>query len=389
MSLKEVKAAAERLSHATSLCRRAERGLEYWIEASITGDVDSYAKAHRSLAEALRERVRRLVIVSPLPSWQEKHLNALVIHPLYEEYEKVKRAWKGPKPPQLPLHFPVEIEAGIGPYATGRHLVLFFENAIPGRNLLPVEDHVGFEFMPTWRIRMETAIPLLMQVAEPALRDQLERMAWSQAETDAAILESILAHETGHTCGQWQIFPRPPEFVDSAFERVPEEHLATFQVICDALAEASADAANVSDLSAGALIAMFSYHLMNLRHCWQLTPATESGWAPLLTDVDCLSGALVWSSALQPVGCNPSPLACDALREGLLKVADVVRTTISSIRGGHLDSAFGLTRFGLPPHFVTLLGSCPTQNLRTYDSRLHFQKQFSPFLSECVSKILK
>lgn len=385
--MKAAKVTVEMVSRAAGLCVRAKEVFECWVEASVTGDVNDFARAHRCLADALRERVERLVVIAPLLSWRERHFNALVLRPSYREYESVKQGWRGPKPASLPLHFPVEVDAGVGPYATGRHLVLFFESAMPGGDLVPTEDHVGFELLPTWRERVEQAVPWLMTIAVPQLHEMLEQMAGSESRTGTAILESILAHETGHTCGQWVIYPHRPMFEEEAVRRVTEQDLGTFQVICGALAEVSADEANVASLSDEAVVLVFAYHLMNLLHCWRLSPATKTEWEPLRSDVDCLSGALIWTSTLYAVGSESRCLTIDVLRNGLANVGAVVRRIIADIRSGSIKSAFELTRLSLPPLVGALLDTGPHPIGRSYESRLPLQKYLSPLLYDCISEI--
>jgi hypothetical protein len=257
----KVKNSLAKLVRAVGLCHRGQEVLEAWLQAVMTNDPADYNMARYYLVMALHDRVERLVIVAPLLSWKTSHLNILVFHPYYEEYAAVQKKWIDDIP-QLPLHVPIELEAGIGPYTTGRHLVLFLDSSVPHGEKLPHSMRLSLELMNTWYSRLRFAIDWLAPIAEPAIQACMKELINCKSLEINAILESILAHEIGHVHSLWPVFPQRPNFELVAV--VPTHQRSRFQTACSALADIAADIAHTATATRDSLLITVSYHLLNL-----------------------------------------------------------------------------------------------------------------------------
>ena len=379
--------ALTKLARAAGLCQRGKDVLATWANAVMTGNIADYNMARYSLVAALGARVERLAIVAPLISWKTTHLNILVFRPCYYEYEEVKQQWPD-NVPLLPLHLPVELEAGIGPYATGRHLVLFLDSAAPRGDNLPQSVSLSLELLTTWRTRWDIAIDWLTPVADPLMKDYLQEFADSESRKNRAILESILAHEIGHTDGLWPIFPSHPNFELSAFASVPISQEAVFRVICSALADIAADIAHAHTVTSDGLVSSFVYHLLNLHRCWQLEPFTpEIIWKPLAKDSDCLAGALVALSVVM-AGTNSQPYLTQAsIREGFHDVEQTLQELIADIKCGCTETAFKLLQIPIPSHLRNLLDmALPLSNI-SFEKKLPMQDSLKLMLLEFLTEL--
>ncbi len=379
--------ALTKLARAAGLCQRGNEVLATWANAVMTGNIADYNMARYSLVAALGDRVERLAIVAPLISWKTTHLNILVFRPCYQEYEEVKQQW-AENIPLLPLHLPVELEAGIGPYATGRHLVLFLDSAAPRGDNLPQSACVSLEFLTTWRTRWDVAIGWLAPVAEPLMKDYLQELANSEFRKNRAIMESILAHEIGHTGGLWPIFPRHLDFELSALASVPISQESTFRVICSALADIAADVAYAHTVTSDALVSSVAYHLLNLHHCWQLEPFKPGiSWEPLAKDSDCLAGALIGLAVVMP-GTNNDPYLTQAsIREGFYHVEWTLQKLIADLKCGSTETAFRLLQMPIPSHLKKLLDmTLPFSNIN-FEKRLAMQDILKLLLLEFLTEL--
>ena len=376
-----------KLARAAGLCQRGEDVLATWANAVMTSNIADYNMARYSLVAALGNRVERLAIVAPLISWKTTYLNILVFRPCYQEYEEVKQKWTE-NIPLLPLHLPVELEAGIGPYATGRHLVLFLDSAAPRGDNLPQSFCLSLEFLTTWRARWDVAIDWLTPVADPLMKDYMQELADSEYRKNHAILESILAHEIGHTDGLWPIFPRHPNFELSAFVSVPNSQESTFRVICSALADIAADIAHAHTVTTDSLVSSVAYHLLNLRCCWQLETFTPGiSWEPLAKDSDCLAGALVALSVVM-AGTNSQPYLTQAsIREGFYHIEQTLQKLIADIKCGCTETAFKLLQMPIPSHLRNLLNmTLPLSNV-SFEKRLPMQDSLKLLSLEFLTEL--
>jgi hypothetical protein len=369
----KVEHAVASLARSTDLCPRGKEVLQLWANAVTTSNIADYNTARYSLGEALADHVQRLVIVSPLTSWQEAHLNVLVFSPCYQQYEEVKRQWPQ-SIPLLPLHFPVELEAGIGPYATGRHLVLFLNNAAPKGKYLSDSPCLSLEFLTTWCARWDSAMDWFNPVLDPLMKDYMQELTESKYRRNHAILESILAHEIGHIDGLWPIFPTPPDFELSAIKSIPIAQQSKFKIISSALADIAADVSHVHAVTDEALFSSVIYHLSNLRYCWSLEDCRPNSiWKPLTRDSDCLAGALIASSVIM-AGDKSSPcLSQTYIREGFYNVERTLRKIISDIELGCMETSFNLLDFQIPTHVRNLLDMTLRSANLNFEKRLPMQ----------------
>jgi hypothetical protein len=343
------------LARSADLCPRGKEVLELWTNAVITSNIDDYNMARYSLVEALADRVKRLAIVSPLTSWKETHLNVLVFSPCYQQYDEVKQQWLE-NIPLIPLHFPVELEAGIGPYSTGRHLVLFLNNAAPRGNHLPDDLCLSLEFLTTWHARWDSAMDWFTPVLDPLMKNYMQELTESKYRRNHAILESILAHEIGHIDGLWPMSSTPPDFELSALKSIPIAQQSKFQIISSTLADIAADVAHVRTVTDEALFSSVIYHLSNLRYCWSLEDYCPNViWGPLTRDSDCLAGALIASSVIM-AGDKSYPCLSQAyIREGFYNVEKNLKEIISDIKLGCVETSLNLLDFQIPTHVRNLL----------------------------------
>lgn len=373
------------LAQAADLCTVGRDVLGAWAKAYLTGKPDDYLKAHKSLETALRERTPRIAVIAPLVSWKSEHPNVLIFRPVYSEYEEVKRAWNEPLP-ELPPHWPVELEAGAGPYATGRHLVLFFENAAPEGSRIPAAERVGVEFLNTWRARWKAAIPWLMNFASPAFRTRLAILEQDEGVSRRAILESILAHEVGHGRGLWPISTEQTEMVNLLLESQPVLQIPVLRVVCNTLSDLAADTSNAGVMSNDALIAVLIYHLLNITGCWRERPTQAcENWPPLSDDSDCLGGVLVASAVLDAAGSNQGGFSQEHIRKGLLELSCLVERAIVSVRNGDVRAVVELAHKQISPLLRQLLDSSPRRLLaEDFQQRLPLQNDLLPVMLNCL-----
>jgi hypothetical protein len=367
----KIEYAVARLARSADLCSRGKEVLELWTNAVITSNIDDYNKARYSLAEALAARIKRLAIVSPLTSWKETHLNILVFSPCYQQYEEIKRQWSQ-KIPLLPLHFPVELEAGVGPYSTGRHLVLFLDSAAPRGKYLPDSLCLSLEFLTTWCARWDSVMEWFNPALDPLMRDSLQELNENKCRRSHAILESILAHEIGHIDGLWPMSPTPPDFELSALKSISAAQRSKFQVISSALADVAADVAHFRTVTDEALFSSVIYHLSNLRYCWSLEDyCPDAIWDSLARDSDCLAGALIASSVIMAGDKNYPCVSQAYIREGFYDVEQTLKKIISDIKLGCMETSFNLLEFQIPAHVRSLL------DMTARSANLNFEKRLS------------
>jgi hypothetical protein len=373
------------LARAADLCRPGQAALTAWAQACITNCPDDYLQAHSSLAAALRNRAQRIAVIAPLTSWRSIHLSVLVFRPVYAAYEEVQRAWPMPIP-ELPLHLPVELEAGVGPYATGRHLVLFFENASPAGDLIPASERVGIEFLNTWRARWKMALPWLMGFASPVLRAHLASLEQDEGISQRAILESILAHEVGHAQGLWPISAEQTAAINRLLETVPVPQHQLLRVVCNALSDLAADTANVGVMTDNALIAVLVYHLLNVAYCLQECPALAGEyWEPLGEDLDCLGGVLVAEAVLKAMDVNLISLAPEHIRKGLLDVFCLVTHAVTAVCRGDARAVAEISQAQISPSLRQLLDSSPApMPAADFQRRLPLQRELLPVILNCL-----
>lgn len=374
------------MAQAAGLCQRGQEVLEIWANAVITGDIYDYDIARHSLVAALKDRVKRLAIIAPLISWNTTHLNILVFSPCYQKYEEVKQKWHG-NIPLLPLHLPVELEAGIGPYATGRHLVLFLDSAAPHTDNLPESASLSLELLTTWCARLDVVIDWLTPIADPLMKNYIQEFAGSSSRKSLAILESILAHEIGHTNGLFPIFPRPSYFDSLNITSLTVSQKATFRVICSALADIAADVANSHTVTSDALFSSVAYHLFNLHRCWQLEPFTPGiSWNSLAKDPDCLAGTLISLSIVMDKTNGQPYLTQTSIREGFYHVEQTLQKLIADIKCGYTETVFGLLQMQIPSHLGNLLDmTLPVSNI-CFEKRLPMQDSLKLLLLKFLSE---
>ena len=265
----KIERAFDKLSEEAELCQRGKQVSAAWINATITGNVADYNIARYHLVSALKDHVKRFIIVAPLMSWKTENINILVLSPYYKDYDDVKQICSIKKN-WLPFHLPVELEAGLGSFATGNHLILFLDKLIPcGKSILK-NDRLSFEFLNSWRARWDVATNWLTPVVEPSIKNYMQNIAFNDHRQLRVILGSILTHEMGHIDGLWPIFPEHPNFEISAFANISPCQKKVFRVICSALGDISADVAYTNVATNDFFIPSVVNHLLNFRYCWQL-----------------------------------------------------------------------------------------------------------------------
>ncbi len=336
--------------------------------------IDKYHEAHHALGEALSSRVGRLCIVAPLRSWDSTEMNVLVFSPLYQEFDVVRKSWDKTVP-SLPLHLPVELDAGVGPYATGRHLVLLLNKVAPAGKWITRSAQMSLEFITTWEHRLDAMIPWLANRADSHTRNWLQNISDDKVRRIRAIIESILAHEIGHTTGLLPIFPKLPAFIRSVLLSIPEARRPALRHIFNALGDLTADVANLQKVTDDVLLMTTAYHFYNLYHCLELEPTVSEGrWEILTRDPDCLGAILVYSAIIKAENAGASVIASSSIRQAFRDLNLDIERILYDLKCGHTESAFELLELSRYTDLKWLLKGRHPASESCFENRMSIQK---------------
>ena len=339
------------IANAADLSKREQELLAAWVQATQSHRANDYAKAHEALRVALEGGLERLVLVAPLKTWGQPIINVLLLKPVHSKFLEIKSTW-GDKLPALPSHFPVEIVAGVGPYSSGGHMVLFTSSI--ALNGATENNPIGLEFINVWRARLAVALPWLANLSDSALSSRLQSLAADKECLDRAVLSSILCHEAGHVEGPLPIFGSEDKVSALRMkwaEYAPNEE--AIDVTIAMLSDLSADVAFVGLLSLDSLAVVVAYHLMNLLHCWNNEPYEPANWKPMRTDPDGLGGAIV-AEALMKHRQNGF-ITSSTINATFGDLRHVVNGITAAIANGQLGKVLELTKNSLSSEVQRLL----------------------------------
>lgn len=372
------------------LCPLGVQVFRLWIHAYLNNDSKSYFAAYELTAEAVKNKVECLAVMLPQRFFGDDSHSLLVLRPCYAEYEQVKREAKGELPP-MPLHLPADLEAGLGLYANGERLALFFPITFEADNLNTAsQELVSFELMPTWCDRLQRGVHWVRSITDYSLTDLMNGLENDEAALRHAAMAQILHHEQGH-CGMlWHSFPNRPDFENNAILNAPAQSRSLYRNICYALSDVAADLEFNRSATNEVRFATFIYQLFNVYICFKDEPFNFSErWMPLETDPDCLGGTLLTNAVSKyQLPNTPFFLSETSLQKGFDDLRTRIQDIVSSLQNGQTSCLESALNIAISKNLIDLLKkSPPAFEQSAYNQRLIRQSELEPVIKNLLKEI--
>jgi hypothetical protein len=366
--------AAREIAKHANLSNAAQTVLLRWLECLIRRDVNLLEEARKGTLEIIAQGIERIALPLPLMSAGIVKINALVVSPCYDAYAK---------PPELPLFFPAILEAGVGPYASGQHLILSFDKLALGEQSTAAASRGGFEFLHAWELRLSVTLPALFEVADIPMRKLITALKSDSTRLKSAVFAAILHHERGHAileaatnngyyahAGQWC----------STLTDDP------WKVACrDAISDLQADLTLAAEASDETLVLTLAYQLYNLRHASAFPPTLDFG-QPGVGDPDFLAGIFLCISSSRVVRKSPGWLNISFLRVLLEDLRLLLNTVFYSGDPRSVNHLLEESRFS-PLWQIAQRIAYPTRCAPQKTFELPMQQQLADPLGNLVSQL--